>query len=462
LVIAVNAKIYYVCAGVVLIIGWTRIIVSERRFFTMCAVKTKSGLESQLRKFIKEDFSPHFNQLKTGFPTKPVWSKLSQVGSQLWLDSGNIGDIEKFWTQEFSAVTVNNTLLNKEIQSGRYDSLIPEIMNVLNSYPKLSEKQTILEINFVLNCWHGLRLVEKFDAYVSLEEHTDIAGDVEQAVDYAKRFYEICPERFFVKIPFTPAGLLATRRLSAEGVPVNHTLGFSARQNYLIARIGKPAYVNVFLGRLNSFIADNKLGDGAYLGEKATLASQKTVLDLRRKNLTNSLQIGASFRTGRQVFDLAGIDVMTIPPKVAGEFLDLNISPEEITDKSGSEYQLGINDEVDRAAIRLDTLWEVDDTLVSCVSELEKENLDSFTPDDLYDFFKKHRCADLLVEWDRRQIEASYKEGKIPNVADWKDALESKDIGLDSLMNLAGLNSFRKDQEETDSRIKRLIGLGKE
>jgi transaldolase len=424
----------------------------------MCAVKTKSGLESQLRKFIKKDFSPHFNQLKDEFPAKPVWSKLSQIGSELWLDSGNIDDIEKFWTREFSAVTVNNTLLNKEIQSGHYDSLIPEIMKVLNYYPKLSEKQIILEINFVLNCWHGLRLVEKFDGHVSLEEHTDIANDVEQAVSYAKRFYEICPERFFVKIPFTPAGLLATRRLSADGVPVNHTLGFSARQNYLIARIAKPAYVNVFLGRLNSFIADNRLGDGAYVGEKATLASQKAVKDLREKNLTNSLQIGASFRSGRQVFDLAGIDVMTIPPKVAGEFLDLNVVPEEITDKSGSEYPLGINDEVDREAVRLDTLWTVDDALISCVSELENENLDSFTPDDLYDFFKKRHCADLLVEWDSRQIETSYNEGKIPNLANWKDALESKDIGLDSLMNLAGLNSFRKDQEATDDRIQKLIG----
>ncbi|MBN1392373.1 MAG: transaldolase family protein [Sedimentisphaerales bacterium] len=428
----------------------------------MCAAKKKSGLESQLREFIKKDFSPRFEQLKDEFPAKPVWSKLSQIGSQLWLDSGSIDDIEKFWTREFSAVTVNNTLLNKEIQSGCYDLLIPEIMNILNSYPQLNEKQIILEINFVLNCRHGLRLVEKFDGHVSLEEHTDIADDVEQAVNYAKRFYEICPERFFVKIPFTPAGLLATRRLSAEGVPVNHTLGFSARQNYLISRIGKPAYVNVFLGRLNSFIADNRLGDGAYVGEKATLASQKAVKDLREKNLTNSLQIGASFRSGRQVFDLAGIDVMTIPPKVAGEFLDLNIGPDEVTDKSGSEYSIGVNDEVDRDAVRLDTLWTVDDALVSCVSELEKENLDSFTPDDLYDFFKEHNCGDVLFRWDNSQIETSYKEGKIPNLANWKDVLGSKEIGLDSLMNLAGLNSFRKDQEETDDRIKKLICSSKQ
>jgi transaldolase len=148
---------------------------------------------------------------------------------------------------------------------------------------------------------------------------------------------------------------------------------------------------------------------------------------------------------------------MTMPPKVAGEFLDLKVNPEEITDRSGSEYSLGINAEVDRYAIRLDTLWTIDDSLISCVSKLEKENLDSFTPDDLYDFFKEHNCGDVLVRWDNSQIETSYKEGKIPNLANWKDALESKEIGLDSLMNLAGLNSFRHDQEEMDDRVKKLL-----
>jgi transaldolase len=431
-------------------------VIYIRKEFFMCAVKTKSGLERHLREFIKKDFSPDFGRSKEKLPAQPRWEKLRKLDTRLWLDSGNIEEIEKLWTREFSAVTVNNTLLNKEIQSGRYDSLIPEIKNVLDGY-QLGERQIILEINFVLNCWHGLRLVEKFDAHVSLEEHTDIANDVEQAVYYAKRCFEICPERFFVKIPFTPAGLLATRKLSREGVPVNHTLGFSARQNYLISRIAKPAYVNVFLGRLNSFIADNKLGDGAYVGEKATLASQMAVKGLREENLTKSLQIGASYRNGRQVFDLAGIDVMTMPPKVAGEFLKLDIGTEEIDDKTGMEFSAGFDEKNDPEAVRLNTLWNIDKKLLSCIDALEKENLDSFTPDDLYDFFKKHGCADVLVRWDDSQNETSYEEGKIPRLANWKAPLESKAIGLDSLMNLAGLNSFRKDQCAMDDRIKNLL-----
>ena len=105
------------------------------------------------------------------------------------------------WTQEFSALTTNNTLLNKEVQTGRYNSLVSKAAQILAAYPQLTEQERMLEFAFILNAWHALRLVEKFDAYVSVEEHTALANDVEQAIDYAKRFYAVCPERFIIKIP---------------------------------------------------------------------------------------------------------------------------------------------------------------------------------------------------------------------------------------------------------------------
>jgi transaldolase len=321
----------------------------------------------------------------------------------------------------------------------------------------MTSKQIILEIAFVLNAWHALRLVEKFDAYVSVEEHTDLANDVTLAVDYARRFYEICPERFIIKLPFTPAGLLATRKLSGQGIPVNHTLGFSSRQNYLIARMAKPAYVNVFLGRLNSFIVDNKLGSGLYIGEKATLASQKAIRQLRQSGVSQTLQIGASFRTGAQIRDLAGIDVMTMPPKAADEFLALNLPIDEIKDKTAENYRISLNNDVKPEAINLNTLWDINDELVSCVDALEKEDIDKFTPNDLLEFFEKHKCGDVLVRWSDSQIATSAKEGKIPKLENWKDALEDKSIGLDSLMNLAGLNSFATDQQAMDERVRQVL-----
>lgn len=417
----------------------------------------QQDFQKQVDAFIIKDFKPHFGQLQKQFPVNPIWKHICDLGTDLWLDTGNIDDIQENWTQEFSSLTVNNTLLNKEIQSGEYDKLISEAGKILEQDDLLNEREKLLELAYILNGVHGLKLVERFDAYVSLEEHTDLAEDVELAVCYARRLYNLCPERFYIKIPFTAAGLLATRKLAKDKIPVNHTLGFSARQNYVIARIANPAFVNVFLGRLNSFVSDNNLGSGNYIGEKATLASQKVLSELREKNVTTARQIGASFRSGEQVNDLAGIDVMTMPPKVARDFLSLELKTDQITSRIHSEYSPGINDDIDWKSVALSTLWDVDEKLVKCIDCLENENIDTFTSEDLISFFEEHSCGDVLVRWTEDQINTSLREGKIPKLSNWKEDLHNGSIGLDSLMNLAGLNHFRSDQQAMDIRVQDVL-----
>ena len=39
------------------------------------------------------------------------------LGSELWLDTGDIEAAAEPWTEEFTALTTNNTLLNAEVQS---------------------------------------------------------------------------------------------------------------------------------------------------------------------------------------------------------------------------------------------------------------------------------------------------------------------------------------------------------
>ncbi len=386
------------------------------------------------------------------FAAKPIWERLRELGTELWLDTGSLEESGALWDQTFSALTTNNTLLNKEVQTGQYDALIAKANKLLSDY-ELDERERLLEIAFILNATHGLRLVAEYDAYVSVEEHTDLAHDLERAVSYARRYHAICPERFFVKIPLTPAGVLATRRLAKEGIPVNHTLGFSARQNYVAARLAGPAYVNVFLGRLNSFVSENGLGSGQYVGEKATLASQAAVRALREERGVPTKQIGASIRNGQQIADLAGLDVLTMPPKAAQGFLDLNLSPDALADATQRDYQPGVDAGPDAAAAGLETLWTIDDQLVECLDAAEKEDLDAFTADDLMDCFEECGCRGLFVRWTHEQIAASAAEGKIPALDTWRAALARGEIGLDALMNLAGLNSFTADQRAMDERV---------
>ncbi|MBI4715069.1 MAG: hypothetical protein HY760_03880 [Nitrospirae bacterium] len=99
-------------------------------------------------------------------------------------------------------------------------------------------------------------------------------------------------------------------------------MGFSARQNYLAARLSNPEFVNVFLGRLNAVVKDNGLGDGTFVGEKVTLATQRAIDGAKRQETgIRTRLIGASIRDGGQVVSLAGLDVLTIPPGALQEFL---------------------------------------------------------------------------------------------------------------------------------------------
>jgi hypothetical protein len=86
---------------------------------------------------------------------------------------------------------------------------------------------------------------------------------------------------------------------------------FSARHNFVAALLTKPKFCNVFMGRLNSFVADSKFGSGDNVGEKATLATQRELLALRKAGRSETNLIGASVRTGAQIGDLAGVDVKT-------------------------------------------------------------------------------------------------------------------------------------------------------
>ncbi|HTE21065.1 MAG TPA: transaldolase family protein, partial [Armatimonadota bacterium] len=149
----------------------------------------------------REGFTPP-GELRFG--SEPAWAALRELGTLLWLDTGDLDAARKLWTDDFSNLTTNNTLINKEVQKGLFDELIPRAGRELRAAdPSLSEDQLVYEVGFVVNCQASLRLVEAFDATVSVELHPGMADDVERSVEYGRRYYAVCPERFIIKVPMT-------------------------------------------------------------------------------------------------------------------------------------------------------------------------------------------------------------------------------------------------------------------
>jgi transaldolase len=404
----------------------------------------------------RRDFSHPSGRRDVGFREKPIWQKVRALGTRLWLDTGDIDEADALWCCEFEALTTNNTLLNKEIQKGLYDDLVREAAEAIRrTVPQIDERELVLEIAFVLNARHALRLVERFDAHVSVELHTDLGHDVERSVAYGRRYFDICPERFYVKVPLTPAGLLAARKLGQEGVPVNFTLGFSARQNYAIAMLAQPRFVNVFMGRLNAFVADNGLGDGRNIGEKATLATQRMLVELRDARRTRSLLIGASVREGAQVAALAGLDVLTMPPKAAAQYE--TSPPARPSSQVRTDPSVPLTEGVSFEDFNARTLWDVPQVFKDCVEGLLQEDMDTVTPEDVRSRFARRGLADFLPDWSAEDVRTAAGDGKIPVFTTWKERLSKGAVGLDALLNLSAFEAFSADQRALDDRIRSLI-----
>ena len=395
-------------------------------------------------------------QSRGSFPTSPLWAAATKTGTALWLDTGDVDAAKELWTREFTALTTNNTLLNKEVQKGIYDKLVPDTAAVLRSVDKnLGKEQQVQEIAFVLNAVHGLKLVRTFDADVSVELHTASADDAEASYQYGKRFAAIEPKRFIVKVPLTPAGLLAARRLHDDGIRINFTLGFSARQNWLIATVSKPTWVNVFLGRINAFLADNKLGDGINAGEKATLASQRQLRKL--KPALDVRQIAASMRNGQQCEDLLGVDTFTIPTAAAKEFVKKNPAPATLKDRSSIDPTVTFAQGVEPTTERLDCFWATNEAFGKAVAACGKLDAKKATAADVLKTLAANGAGDLFPQFTKDEAARVAKEGKIPVFASWKDRVRAGTASWDGVLTAAALASFAQDQQALDDRIRRLI-----
>lgn len=407
------------------------------------AIHSDPALREAVKQLALEGFGkpgePRFESLE-----KYVW--LRETGSRLWLDTGDAAAAQSAWSAELEALTTNNTLVNQVVQTGAMDQVISDAAGrIREAVPGISQQDLVIELGFVANARLALSLVGKFGAHVSVELHPDLGNDIPGILTFARRYFEICPDRFYVKVPLTPDGFVAVRRLSEEGIPVNFTLGFSARQNYLAARFARPRFVNVFLGRLNQVCAENKLGEPENIGEKAALASNEIVEGIRASSPdVPTQQIAASMRNGRQVVALAGVDVLTIPPKAAQEYLAMDVAREDVAPINWRDLPVRVDSD------RFEALWRVDEKMVGFTDTLLRSP-DRITSGRQLVDLSRAQGVNLFRDWSAEDRAAIRAHGKIPDLSAWPDA------PLDDLMSVSALESFAADQTALDERIRGLL-----
>src|SRR5207244_358772 len=102
------------------------------------------------------------------FETNPALARLRELGTELWLDTGNLDEARSLWTRELSALTTNNTLANQVVQTGVLDEDVKRaVRDLIDSDPNIPKEAMIMELGFLVNCRIALRLVKAFGAMVS-------------------------------------------------------------------------------------------------------------------------------------------------------------------------------------------------------------------------------------------------------------------------------------------------------
>jgi transaldolase len=184
---------------------------------------------------------------------------------RLFLDTGSIDEIREInrWGV-LSGVTTNPSLIAKEHED-------PE------------------------HIWK--LILEEVSGDVSLEV-TETTADAmyEQGVGLAQK-----GENAVVKVPMTPDGLEAGKRLVADGTRINVTLVFSPAQAILAAEIG--AYiVSPFIGRIDDAAADG-------------MHALRQICEIYEIQGYETNVLAASLRHPMHVVDaaLAGADIATLP-----------------------------------------------------------------------------------------------------------------------------------------------------
>lgn len=406
-----------------------------------------------------------------GFPERvtlashPMLAALRRAGSRhVYGDTASTRELGELLAhgpgglvQEIDGNTANQPLVAKVLDEALAAGDLRAWADALRRQrPELSD-ETLLPYLYAIVCGRlGTDFLRAFASHrvweVSLQIHMGLVHDPQTAHRIGHHLRDIVSSAF-VKVPFAPHApetFLVARDLEADGVPVNFTSTFSARQAVAAALLADVARTNVFMGRLNQ-------GLGAeLLGEHVCLEAQRGIRRAREEQGAKTQLIVASMREWRSFVETAGCDTYTAPCAAIRDFLTQDeVPPEAIESRVEHSYEdrMRVGDEARKALgdERVARLWRVEPELLEFLHAYR-------TSED----WKRCRDGAELV---RRFEEAGFGDVfHAPSDPEWKEIRATKvpDLGaevtgrvaLDTLYSLMADADFEKYQDEMDERLR--------
>ncbi|VEU23255.1 DEKNAAC104387 [Brettanomyces naardenensis] len=253
--------------------------------------------------------------------------QLKATGTTVVADTGDFESIAKFHPQD---ATTNPSLILAATKVEKYAKLIDVAIEYAKKHGKTPEEQATVALDRLL-VEFGSKILAIVPGRVSTEVDARLSFDKEATIKKALSIIDlykslgIDKERILIKIASTWEGIQAAHELETKyGVHCNLTLLFSYVQAVACAEAG-VTLISPFVGRILDWYKA-KTGKTYDSSNDPGVISVKAIFNYYKKYGYKTIVMGASFRNVGEIEALAGVDFLTIAPKLLQELTDSSAS----------------------------------------------------------------------------------------------------------------------------------------
>ncbi|MEL6602984.1 MAG: transaldolase [Cyanobacteria bacterium J06614_10] len=235
-------------------------------------------------------------------------------------DTGDIEAIEQFTPQD---ATTNPSLITAAAKLPQYQSIVDDTLEQAKQTlgDGASDQEVAREAFKHLAVAFGKRILEIIPGRVSTEVDARLSYDTEGTLQTARELigeYEaagISRDRILIKIASTWEGIKAAEILEKEGIHCNLTLLFGLHQAAACAD-ANVTLISPFVGRILDWYKADTGRDSYPPSEDPGVLSVTEIYNYYKKFGYKTEIMGASFRNVDEIKELAGVDLLTISPKL--------------------------------------------------------------------------------------------------------------------------------------------------
>jgi transaldolase len=261
-------------------------------------------------------------------------------------DTGDLEQIKKYTPRD---ATTNPSLITAAAQMPQYQDIVDDTLKAAReSLGDDAPASEVVSLAFDrLAVSFGLKILDIIPGRVSTEVDARLSYDTEATIAKGRDLiaqYEaagVDRNRILIKIASTWEGIQAAAVLEKEGIHCNLTLLFGLHQAIACAENG-ITLISPFVGRILDWYKKDTGRDSYESHEDPGVLSVTSVYEYYKKFGYKTEVMGASFRNMGEITELAGVDLLTISPKLLEELqnsegtLERKLSP-EISAKSDIE-----------------------------------------------------------------------------------------------------------------------------